>query len=212
MHLGNDGNQKDRHQVAEMFPNVSRETFDRLEIYVSLLREWNGKINLVSPRDMDQIWQRHIVDSLQLVTCLNTSVKSIVDLGSGGGFPGIVLALATDVSVTLIESDLRKTVFLKEVLRQTQNQANVICQRIEKVQDIQADVITARALAPLDKLLSFAKPKLKTGGYCLFLKGRQADLEIDNARKDWKMDIEKIPSQTSEDGVILKINQFERVE
>ena len=192
--------------------NVSRETIEKLEIYISLLQQWNKKINLVSQQGMDQVWKRHVYDSFQLIRYLDSSVKSIADLGSGGGFPGLILALSTDIPVILIESDMRKTIFLREVLRQTKTQATVLCQRIENVNAISADVVTARALTSLTQLLEFSKNILNKNGYCLFLKGRSVNLEIEEAQKNWKINYKTFSSQTNADGVIVKINQFERVE
>lgn len=192
--------------------SVSRETIEKLEIYISLLQQWNKKINLVSQQGMDQVWKRHVYDSFQLIRYLDSSVKSIADLGSGGGFPGLILALSTDIPVILIESDMRKTIFLREVLRQTKTQATVLCQRIENVNAISADVVTARALTSLTQLLKFSKNILNKNGYCLFLKGRSVNLEIEEAQKNWKINYKTFSSQTNADGVIVKINQFERVE
>lgn len=192
--------------------SVSRETIEKLEIYISLLQQWNKKINLVSQQGMDQVWKRHVYDSFQLIRYLDSSVKSIADLGSGGGFPGLILALSTDIPVILIESDKRKTIFLREVLRQTKTQATVLCQRIENVNAISVDVVTARALTSLTQLLEFSKNILNKNGYCLFLKGRSVNLEIEEAQKDWKINYKTFSSQTNADGVIVKINQFERVE
>lgn len=192
--------------------SVSRETIEKLEIYISLLQQWNKKINLVSQQGMDQVWKRHVYDSFQLIRYLDSSVKSIADLGSGGGFPGLILALSTDIPVILIESDMRKTIFLREVLRKTKTQATVLCQRIENVNAISADVVTARALTSLTQLLEFSKNILNKNGYCLFLKGRSVNLEIEEAQKDWKINYKTFSSQTNADGVIVKINQFERVE
>lgn len=192
--------------------SVSRETIEKLEIYISLLQQWNKKINLVSQQGMEQVWKRHVYDSFQLIRYLDSSVKSIADLGSGGGFPGLILALSTDIPVILIESDMRKTIFLREVLRQTKTQATVLCQRIENVNAISADVVTARALTSLTQLLEFSKNILNKNGYCLFLKGRSVNLEIEEVQKDWKINYKTFSSQTNADGVIVKINQFERVE
>ncbi len=192
--------------------SVSRETIEKLEIYISLLQQWNKKINLVSQQGMDQVWKRHVYDSFQLIRYLDSSIKSIADLGSGGGFPGLILALSTDIPVILIESDMRKTIFLREVLRQTKTQATVLCQRIENVNAISVDVVTARALTSLTQLLEFSKNILNKNGYCLFLKGRSVNLEIEEAQKNWKINYKTFSSQTNADGVIVKINQFERVE
>ncbi|CAI3938360.1 16S rRNA G527 N7-methylase RsmG (former glucose-inhibited division protein B) (RsmG) (PDB:1XDZ) (PUBMED:15375115 [Commensalibacter communis] len=200
-----------KNEDANLLENVSRETKEKLELYVSLLQQWNTKINLVSKQTIDQIWDRHILDSLQLASFIDPSVGSIADFGSGGGFPGLVLAIVTGIPITLIESDMRKTVFLREVARQTQANVNILCKRIEQVDIPSVDVITARALASLEILLSFSENRVKENGYCLFLKGRQVDDEIAEAQQNWEFDYLKIPSKTSSDGVIVKINQFRHI-
>lgn len=194
-----------------MLDNVSRETQEKLEIYVALLQQWNTKINLVSKQSGDQIWDRHMGDSLQLANLVEPWVKSMVDFGSGGGFPGLVLAIVTGLPTTLVESDIRKTVFLREVARQTSSNVTVLCKRIEQIEIPKTDLITARALASLDILLSFSEGLLTEKGYCLFLKGRQVDDEIIEAQLNWKLDMQKIPSKTSPDGSIVKINQFKHI-
>ncbi|CAI3941579.1 16S rRNA G527 N7-methylase RsmG (former glucose-inhibited division protein B) (RsmG) (PDB:1XDZ) (PUBMED:15375115 [Commensalibacter communis] len=200
-----------KNEDANLLENVSRETKEKLELYVSLLQQWNAKINLVSKQTIDQIWDRHILDSLQLASFVDPSVGSIADFGSGGGFPGLVLAIVTGIPITLIESDMRKTVFLREVARQTQANVNILCKRIEQVDIPPVDVITARALASLEILLSFSESRVKENGCCLFLKGRQVDDEIAEAQQNWEFDYLKIPSKTSSDGVIVKINQFRHI-
>lgn len=196
---------------SDLLSNVSRETQEKLEIYVALLQQWNTKINLVSKQNSDQIWERHIIDSLQLANLIESDVQSAVDFGSGGGFPGLVLAIVTGLPITLVESDIRKTVFLREVARQTDANVTVLCKRIEQVEMPKVNLITARALASLDILLSFSEDRLTENGYCLFLKGRQVDDEIVEAQKNWQLDFQKISSKTSPDGVIVKINQFKRI-
>lgn len=189
---------------------VSRETIAKLEVYVSLLTQWNKRINLISHKDAEQIWSRHIQDSLQL-TNLISSARSIIDLGSGGGFPGLVLAIVTDIPTTLVESDTRKAIFLREVIRQTQCNCKVLSQRIETIDVPAADIITARALAPLSKLLSFSAPLLQANGSCLFLKGRQVDQEIMDAEKIWHFQYRRFPSQTHSEGVILKVSHIQPI-
>ncbi|CAI3942694.1 MULTISPECIES: 16S rRNA (guanine(527)-N(7))-methyltransferase RsmG [Commensalibacter] len=200
-----------KNEDADLLKNVSRETKEKLELYVSLLQQWNTKINLVSKQTVDQVWDRHILDSLQLASFIEPSVGSIADFGTGGGFPGLVLAIVTGIPITLIESDIRKTVFLREVARQTQLNVNILCKRIEQVDIPPVDLITARALASLEILLSFSEYRVKRNGYCLFLKGRQVDDEIAEAQQNWEFDYLKIPSKTSSDGVIVKINQFRHI-
>lgn len=196
---------------SDLLKNVSRETLEKLELYSTMLKQWNEKINLISQKDVDQIWDRHIIDSLQLSSLIDSSVQSMADFGSGGGFPGLVLSIVTGLPIFLVESDVRKAVFLREVVRQTQSQAIVLNQRIENTKMPLVDMITARALSSLKQLLFFSDGKLQKNGYCLFLKGRKIDMEIKEAQEFWQVDYEKIPSKTSADGVILKINQFERI-
>ncbi|MDI2112641.1 16S rRNA (guanine(527)-N(7))-methyltransferase RsmG [Commensalibacter nepenthis] len=200
-----------KNENAELLENVSRETKEKLVLYVSLLQQWNTKINLISKQTTDQIWERHICDSLQLVSLIDASVGSIADFGSGGGFPGLVLAIVTGIPITLVESDMRKTVFLHEVARQTQSNVNILCKRIEQVDIPPVDLITARALASLETLLAFSESRLKENGYCLFLKGQKVDDEIAEAQQNWEFNYLKIPSKTSPDGVIVKINQFRHI-
>ncbi|MQR98715.1 16S rRNA (guanine(527)-N(7))-methyltransferase RsmG [Gluconobacter aidae] len=189
---------------------VSRETHERLERFADLLVQWNAKINLVSPRDIAQLWPRHIEDSLQLAELIPKGA-TITDLGSGGGFPGIILAIATDSPVTLIESDQRKCAFLREAGRICCAKVTVIAKRIEAASPPPADIITARALAPLNKLLDWARPLLKEDGFCLFLKGQKAQAELTEASADWHMNHSMFPSRTDPDGAIIKVSDFKRV-
>ncbi|MXV45144.1 16S rRNA (guanine(527)-N(7))-methyltransferase RsmG [Saccharibacter sp. 17.LH.SD] len=190
--------------------SVSRETQEKLEAFSSLLEQWNRRINLVSPRDIPHLWSRHIGDSLQLTSFIPEKAH-IADLGSGGGFPGLILAIATGNPVTLIESDHRKCAFLREASRVCGAQTTVISKRIEDVEIEPADIVTARALAPLKILLGWADPLLKEDGFCLFLKGRKAPDELTEARRDWHMTYNSLPSRTNEDGVLLRISDFRRV-
>ncbi|MDI2091129.1 16S rRNA (guanine(527)-N(7))-methyltransferase RsmG [Commensalibacter oyaizuii] len=194
-----------------VYKNVSRETIEKLNVYVSLLRQWNAKINLISRQDIDHIWDRHIIDSMQLVDFVESKVQRMADLGSGGGFPGMVLSIVTGVPMIMVESDVRKAVFLREVARQLDVNVTVFNQRIEQVEMPLVDMISVRALASLDQLLFLCNGRLTDHGYCLFLKGRQVDVEIAQAQKEWQIEFQKIPSKTSSDGVILKVNQFKRI-
>jgi len=192
--------------------DVSRETLEKLEDYVALLRKWQATINLVAQSTLNDVWRRHILDSAQLFPLISKSHGPIVDLGSGAGFPGLVLAILGAGEVRLRESDSRKCVFMREVIRKTHATAIVEEGRVESLPAVRARIVTARALAPLDTLLSFAQPLLVSDGYCLFLKGQSAEEELTHARKGWKMRVEIFPSQSDSAGRILKIGDLERVE
>lgn len=190
--------------------HVSHETDEKLQHFAALLKQWNEKINLVSPKDIAHLWPRHVADSMQIVPHIKAGAH-ITDLGSGGGFPGLIIAIATGNPVTLIESDQRKCAFLREAGRQCEAQVKVIAKRIEQVDIPPADIITARALAPLTILLEWARPLLKPEGECLFLKGRKTPDELTTAHSDWHMTYESIPSQSDPDGFLLKVSGFRRV-
>ncbi|ATJ89984.1 16S rRNA methyltransferase [Acetobacter senegalensis] len=194
--------------VPEM--HVSRETKERLEAFVALLEKWNPRINLVSSRDMAFVWDRHVRDSLQIATLVQ-GASSFIDLGSGGGFPGVITAIATNVPGTLIESDQRKAAFLREAARVTVAPVKVLAERIEQATPEPAPIVTARALAALPKLLEWTAPLLAKGGKAVFLKGQQAEDELTEARRNWHMDVCIHPSVTSHDGVILEVSNLERV-
>jgi 16S rRNA (guanine527-N7)-methyltransferase len=231
---------------------VSRETMVRLATYEKLLRQWQKAVNLVATRSLDDVWQRHFADSAQLLR-LAPSARSWIDLGSGGGFPGLVLAIllaeraastpdsatergqdgpaqvrlpgpdgaprpaagsvltqpALPVRVALIESDTRKSAFLREVARQTGIAVDILSTRIESAatqSKLQApDVVTARALAPLDKLLHLAAPLSSPRTVGLFLKGREAAKEVEAARKMWVFNSELIPSRTEAGAHIVRV-------
>lgn len=190
-------------------PNVPRETFERLVCFADLLTRWTQKINLISPRDLPHLWPRHIEDCLQLVPLVERDTR-ITDLGSGGGFPGLILAIAADADVTLVESDRRKAAFLREASRATGCRTRVIDQRIETLDLPPAPVVTARALARLDQLLDWSAPLIAPGGFALFLKGQHAPDELTDAERHWHMTVERIPSRTP-GGTILKISDIRRV-
>lgn len=190
--------------------NVSRETLERLEAYIALLQKWNPRINLVSGRDIAFVWDRHVKDSLQIAP-LVAGATQFIDLGSGGGFPGIVTAIATNVPGTLVESDQRKAAFLREAARVSAAPITVIAERIEQVVLEPAPVVTARALAALPKLLEWAEPLLAKNGKAIFLKGQHAQDELTEAKRCWHMDVSIHPSVTSHDGVILEVSNLDRV-
>ena len=195
--------------------DVSRETLERLEIYIDLLRRWNPKINLVSPRTLDQAWHRHVLDSAQIYGLAGQGGGLWADFGSGGGFPGLVAAILTEADgrwrVVLVESDQRKAAFLRAVSRECGIRANVLPNRIESTARIDADIISARALAPLDTLLGFCELHMAARGAALFPKGARADEEVAVAREKWSFTCEATPSVTDDAAVILKIGDIQRV-
>ncbi len=181
------------------------EAGDRLRLFSSLLLRWNGTLNLIAARDADVVWNRHIADSLQLAPLMPAGLTRAVDLGSGGGFPGLVLAIATGVAFDLIESDRRKASFLRTAILETGAPATVYCCRIETADVAPADLVTARALAPLPRLLPLASRFLTADGVCLLLKGGRVEAELAAADPAWIMRAERIPSQTGTDGIVLRI-------
>ena len=184
--------------------DVSRETQARLVAYVALLTKWNAKINLVGPATLPDVWRRHILDSAQIHGQI-AGDGTLVDLGSGAGLPGLILAILGGPQVHLIESDARKCAFLHEAARVTGTAVTIHNKRIEAVPAIEADIVTARALAPLAQLLDHAVRFLKPGGKCVFLKGaRQAD-ELTDARKTWHMVVAERPSRSDPSGTILEV-------
>ena len=200
-------------QHPDAAPNVSRETRDRLEIYANLLRKWSPRINLVAPRTLDEIWTRHFEDSLQLLPHLPSEPGILADLGSGGGLPGLVLAAAlaeTGWTVRLIESDHRKAVFLRTCAREMGLSVEVIAERIETCPPSNARVVTARALAPLDRLLPMVHRHLAPGGRAVLLKGRTAEAEIAAVENDWTFDLTTAPSITDPDARILVLEHLAR--
>jgi 16S rRNA (guanine527-N7)-methyltransferase len=195
---------------------VSRETTEKLKLLESELRRWQAIKNLVGPSTLDDIWTRHIVDSLQLLAAASTA-KTWLDLGSGAGFPGLVLAIAGQqqgLRVDLVESNSRKCAFLRHVARLTETPATIHEARLETVipQFVgRADVVSARALAPLTKLVEWTEPLLKTGTTGLFPKGRDVEAELTEASRSWKLETEILPSQTDSEARILRITSIERV-
>ncbi len=194
---------------------VSRETMAELERFAGLVQKWSPKINLVSARSLDDIWQRHVVDSVQLYRFAPDRFDHWVDLGSGAGFPGVVMALLskrnlTESRFTLIESDQRKAAFLRTAIREFGLNAVVLSERIEAVAPLGANVVSARALAALDQLLELSARHLGPDGICLFPKGRRAEDEIAAARKLWSFDLDDQQSRTDPEGRILKIERISR--
>ncbi len=189
---------------------VSRETLDRLSAHLELLRTWQTRINLVSARSLDDAWRRHILDSAQLMPLLPLSAQTLVDLGSGAGFPGLVLAILGVSDVHLVESDRRKIAFLREAARLTETPVTLHDQRIEALPVIKAEVVTARACAALPQLLDYAAPFLSTGAIGIFPKGRSVDEELTAAREKWNMRVDRYPSRTDSAATLLVITDVER--
>ncbi|EBA08536.1 16S rRNA (guanine(527)-N(7))-methyltransferase RsmG [Sagittula stellata] len=193
--------------------NVSRGTSLKLEQYLSLLKKWNTVINLVSPKTLDDAVKRHFLDSAQLVDLMPEDAGTLVDLGSGGGFPGLVIAILSaetrpNLKVTLVESDQRKASFLRTVLRETEISGTVLSKRIMDVEPLQADILTARALAPLLELCQFADHHLMSTGVALFPKGKNWGKEVEDARAEWQFRYTAHTSKTDADAVVLEIRDL----
>ena len=190
--------------------NVSRETQERLAIYQDLVEKWTPKINLVASGTLSEIWERHFIDSAQLFRLTPAGGHHWVDLGSGAGFPGLVIAiLAQDTGlpnkITLVESDMRKAVFLRTVLRQTDIQAEVLNDRIEHIAPLNADVISARALADLTSLLGYAAQHLSGDGTAIFPKGEKWRKELKEAQSKWCFDHKIDTSITHPCSVVIRV-------
>ena len=195
--------------------DVSRETLDRLELFAVLLRRWTARVNLIAPATVDHIWTRHILDSAQLFD-LGPVGDRWVDLGSGGGFPGIVIAImAADerpgMTVILVESDLRKAAFLSAAARETGIRTTILADRIESIADQHADILSARALAPLPRLLDLSARHMKPGATALLHKGARHEAEIGDALANWRFSYKKHPSLTDPSATILALTGVSRV-
>lgn len=195
--------------------DVSRETRERLELFCQVIEKWNTKINLVSKASMEHLWDRHILDSMQILSSTDRRGKW-VDLGSGGGFPGIVVAILlaeeqTDNDVVLIESDQRKAAFLRTAVRETGVRCTVISERIENTVPQEADVLSARALTDLSGLLIHAERHLKSDGVAVFPKGVRWEKEVEAARRQWSFQLTPVKSRTESGAAILKIEGMSRV-
>ncbi len=199
-------------QELESLADVSRETLGLFETYLELLEKWQARINLVSGSTLNDAWSRHIVDSAQLWPLIPAEAKVLTDLGSGAGFPGLVLAILgrdrPEFEVHLVESDQRKATFLREVIRVTGVKAQVHCARAEEMEPIVSDIVTARALAPLEKLLSLTNPFVGNEGIALLLKGRSAAEELAVAAQWGTFEVEVTPSRTDRESSILKLSSL----
>ncbi len=196
---------------ADAPPPLPAETCARLSLFEALVKRWSPRIQLVAPGDLDDLRHRHVDDSLQLIPLLPADADRAIDIGSGAGFPGLILAIATGIPFDLIESDRRKAAFLREAARETQAPVTVHAARAEAVQLAPAPLVTARALAPLARLLALAAPFCAPGGVCLFPKGRAADTEIAEAARAWRFRVDRFPSHTHPEGKILRITELVHV-
>ena len=197
---------KEFQRLTELGPS----DIERLNCFAEMLIEWQNRINLVSTSSLKDMWRRHMLDSVQLKKFIRPSDKTILDLGSGAGFPGLVLGIVTTRPIHLVESNNRKCTFLREVARKTD--ANVVIHhgRIEDLKSFPVDVITARALASIDKLLDYSQPFLAENSRCLFLKGQNSHQELTAARKKWKMIVTEAESLSDASGTIFSIEGISR--
>lgn len=195
---------------------LSQDSLDRLSIYAAMLEKWTPRINLVAPSTLPTLWERHFLDSAQLWRMAPGTARSWMDLGSGGGFPGLVIAMiaksdSPDLHVTLVESDQRKATFLRSVSRETETPVTVLAERIESITAERQDVVSARALAPLNDLLGYAETLLKPDGIALFPKGENHESEITASLANWTFSLHKEPSESSPNSAILSIGDLARV-
>lgn len=190
---------------------IEEDILDRLEIYIRLLAKWQKAINLVGPKTLEDPWRRHILDSAQLIDLVGAAEGAdnrIVDLGSGAGLPGLILALMTGLPVQLVESDQRKSTFLREAARETRTAVDVHVGRIEAIQPLLGNVVTARALAPLVKLLPWVHRHLADGGKTVLLKGADVDEELTVCSKQWTMNLTRKCSASDASGTVLIIENL----
>jgi 16S rRNA (guanine527-N7)-methyltransferase len=193
--------------------DVPRETLDRLATLAAAIERWNPAINLIAPGTVATIWTRHIADSAQLWRLRPTVTRTWLDLGSGGGFPGLVIAIlasdaAPDLTVSLVESDRRKAAFLAAVSRDLALPARVLPERAEALREPPQDVVSARAFGPLSRLLSLVVQLRHPGGLALLPKGRTYNKELDAAARLWKFDYKLHPSSTDPDAAIIEIGSI----
>jgi 16S rRNA (guanine527-N7)-methyltransferase len=195
---------------------VSRETFVRLQAYHDLLLKWQTRVNLISPDTVSTAWERHFLDSLQLLNHIENTNKKIIDLGSGAGFPGMAIAIAGANNVHLVESDGKKIQFLKEVARITNTSITIHHSRIEDKPTSDADIIISRACSPLDKLLSHSSHYVSHETICLFHKGKNYSKELEEAKAHWNFQYIVLPSvintpdTVNQQGVILKLTNVSK--
>jgi 16S rRNA (guanine527-N7)-methyltransferase len=188
---------------------VSRETLARLEALADILVDWNARHNLVAKSTLPDLWRRHMWDSAQLASLIPQNARTLADLGSGAGFPGLVLAaMRPGLTVTLHESTGKKCAFLQAAAERMDLPVSIESARIEDLAPKAYDVVTARALAPLPLLLSYAYPRTGANSVCLFLKGQNLGSELTEAHKCWKLETSQVPSQTDPSGAIVVVRKL----
>ncbi len=205
---------KDAAWLAAERLSVSRESWDQIVGFTELLLSWQLRINLISSASVPDIWQRHIIDSLQVLPYFPSGLTAFADLGSGGGCPALPLAIASGAHVHLYESNGKKAAFLREALRQSGTKGTVHMVRLEDVPKLSVpavQAVTARALAPLPLLLEWAQPFLLSGACGLFHKGQDVDAELTQATKSWRIQFRKHLSLTDSRAVILEVEEVARV-
>lgn len=195
--------------------NVSRETFDKLKIYQSMLNDWQQKFNLVSKSTLEDAWNRHFLDSVQLIQYIPDTARVLYDFGSGAGFPGMVIAAVAaeklpKLKVNLVESTSKKTVYLNAVKEKLGIDVAIHNDRIEKLPIEKADVITSRALASLSELLEYSYRFCHKGSVCIFPKGKKYSEELAEAHKKWRFKCRVEPSMQSDEGRILIITDLSK--
>ena len=196
--------------------SVSRETLQRLYSYEMMVSRWNSTINLVSKASLKSLWDRHIADSSQIYSCAQPEAGLWLDLGSGGGFPGVVIAiiakeLSPKLKIVLVESDTRKCVFLRSVIRELGIGARVENSRIEAFELSNVSFLSARALANMNSLCGFAEKFVSRETICFFPKGEFYEKEVAECRKNWNFEHEIVKSRTSDKGKIIVVRSLERV-
>ena len=191
---------------------VSRETFEKLEAYHDMLLKWQERVNLISPDTIPNIWERHFLDSLQLIPYIPHLQLPVADLGSGAGFPGLVISIAMDIPVHLIESDMKKSIFLREVIRLTGSKAIVHNCRIESQPIEAAGIILSRACDSLSDLLDMVHNFVSRETICLFHKGKNYAMEIEEAKKKWRFDCQIFPSRTESQSAIVQLYKIAKQE
>ncbi len=192
--------------------NVSRETLEKFKIYAGLLSKWQEKINLIGPATKEDVWKRHFLDSAQLLPLVQKAKPdkaplTWLDIGSGAGFPGLVLALLGE-KIVLVEPGAKRAAFLRQVIREASVNAEVIQEKIEEISLFPVDIVTARALADIAQLLAWGVPFLRQGGEIWLLKGARAEEELTSARKNWIMTEKVFPSRTEAGGKVVRLTNI----
>lgn len=190
------------------FSTLSANQIKSLEDFVILLLQENDKFNFIGKSTVDNVWERHILDSAQLLKFIDNKNAKFADFGTGAGFPGMVLSMLGIKEIHLVEKAFRKTEFLRRAKLFSQNRVFIHQSKLEELSNLEFDCIVSRALAPLDKLLGYTKKFLKKDGYCLFLKGKNLEQEIELAKKTFQFEYELNRSQTSQDSNIIKISKI----